>query len=267
MNRLFYFLIWALFLVPTVATAQTGISVGPPRTYFVTAPGETQTKKLLVSNPSTTGAMNLTVSFNDWSYNTSGNNVIADPGTLPSSLTSWITVMPQTFFTLGPGESKELEISLTAPPMGADAEPVHTGLLYITQTNSNDSFNEKGALIKVSVRTGVKIYHRYTSLTANPDLTFTDFKKDPAKNQLLLSLVNDGNTWTDGIIQSELISQSDGSTVKLEDLVVYTMPKDRREIALKLPSNLKKGKYIATSTFSHTENDIIKMAELSFTYE
>ncbi len=249
------------------AYAQTGITVGPPRMYFVSDAGETKTQKLLVSNPSKTGTMNLTVSFNDWHYDTLGSNVVVDPQTLPTSLTSWITVMPQTFFILGPGEARELEISLTAPAQSNQGEPVHTAMLYITQTNSTDSFNEKGALVKVSVRTGIKLYHRYSSVQKNPDIEFTDYKYESKDQQLRLSFDNAGNTWTDGVISSELISQSDGSTIKLEDQIIYTMPSDHRQVVLKLPPTLKKGKYIATSTFSQVDNDVIKMAELPFTYE
>lgn len=267
MRRLFYIIGLVFIFLPTIGQAQTGITVGPPRTYFISAPGESQTKKILVSNPSKTGTMNLTISFNDWSYDLQGGNVIVDSGTLPTSLSGWLSVMPQTFFTLAPGESKEIEVTLTAPTPAEPFEPVHTSMLFITQTNPSDSFNEKGALVKVAVRTGVKVYHQYTSDTPIPDITFTDFKFEKEKKQLLLHFTNNGNTWTDGTIQSELISQTDGSVVKLEDQVIYTMPKDHRQVTISLPENLKRGKYLATSTFSHTENDVIKMAELSFTYE
>ncbi|MHA6727004.1 fimbrial biogenesis chaperone [Chryseobacterium sp. A301] len=267
MRRLFYFIGLVFLFVPFITQAQTGITVGPPRTYFISAPGESQTKKILVSNPSKTGTMNLTVSFNDWSYDLQGGNVMVDSGTLPTSLSGWLTIMPQTFFTLAPGESRELEITLTAPTPSAPFEPVHTTMLFITQTNPSDSFNEKGAMVKVAVRTGVKIYHQYTSDTARPDITFTNFKFEKEKKQLLLNFTNDGNTWTDGAILSELVSQTDGSVVTLADQVIYTMPKDHRQAAIKLPENLKPGKYLATATFSHTKNDVIKMAELSFTYE
>ncbi len=267
MKRLFYIIGLLFLFFPTIIHAQTGITVGPPRTYFISAPGEIQTKKILISNPSKTATLNLTVSFNDWSYDIHGGNVIVDSGTLPTSLAGWLTVMPQTFFTLAPGESKELEISLTAPSPSEPFEPVHTAMLFLTQTNPSDSFNEKGALVKVAVRTGVKIYHQYTADTPKPDITFTDFKFEKENKQLLLNFNNDGNTWTDGTIQSELISQTDGSVVKLADQVIYTMPKDHRQVTIKLPDDLKPGKYLATSTFSHSENDVIKMAELAFTYE
>lgn len=264
-----YLLPFALFLlfVSSFLSAQTGITVGPPRTYFTTQAGESQTHKLIVSNPSKSGSMNLVVSLNDWSYDKNGSNVVADSGTLPTSLSGWLVVMPQTFFTLAPGESKELEVTLTAPSSYDPNVPVRTALLYITQTNPADSFNEKGALIKVSVRTGVKIYHRFAVEARNPDLQFTGFKYEKDSKSLKLSFDNTGNVWTDGMITSELISQADGSTIKLEDQAIYTMPGDQRELVLPLPKDLKPGKYIATSTFSHSEKDVIKMAELTFTHE
>ncbi len=267
MKRLFLFVAVALFFGFSSLQAQTGITVGPPRNYFITEPGATQTEKILVSNPSKNTTMSLVVSFKDWMYSDTGQNQIEDPGSLPNSLSNWINVMPQTFFTLGPGEAKELEITLTAPDKEDPSNPVHTSLLFITQTNATDSFNEKGALIKVSVRTGVKLYHRFSTKPAEHNLEFTNFKFNKDSGQLVLSFTNTGNIWTDGTIKSEVISQTDGTIRELQDEIIYTMPGDKRDLMMALPEDLKKGKYIVTSTFSHVDNDIIKMAELTFTYE
>lgn len=253
--------------IPLFTLAQTGITVSPPRTYFESRTGEAQEKKILVTNPSKTSALNLTVSFSDWQYNQLGDNLITEPNTLDNSMVSWISIMPQSYFTLAPGETRELSVHVTPPPLTDRSEPVHTAMMYITQTNPTDGVNEQGALIKVAVRTGVKIYHRDSSMPASPDIEFTDFKFQKENSRLLLALKNTGNIWTDGTIVTELTNQSDGSKIKLEDQVIYTMPEDDRSVLIPLPKDFKKGKYIATSTFSYGDNDIIKMAELTFNYE
>ena len=46
--------------------AQTGLSVSPPRTYFTVSPGQSETKQVLISNPSKTNTLELSVSFGDW---------------------------------------------------------------------------------------------------------------------------------------------------------------------------------------------------------
>ena len=257
----------AVFIFISVITfAQTGLTVSPPRTYFESTLGETQSKKIIITNPSKSSTLNLTASLNDWEYDENGNNVISEPGSRPNSLAKWITLRPQAYFVLEPGESHELEIIITTPTE-SQAVPVHTSLLFITQTNPVDSFTEKGAQIKVSVRTGVKLYHRFSEQKQFASFDFTDFIYDAENKLLKLQFQNNGNIWTDGTLETELIEQASGKKVPLEEKIIYSMPGDTRHVRIPLPTEIKPGKYIATSTFSYGETDTIKMAELTFTYE
>lgn len=265
-NPLSLKLIFIALSIVSLSKAQTGLTVSPPRTYFKSKPGESSTEKLLITNPSKGTALDLTVSINDWKYDTLGNNKIEEPGIYSNSMASWITIKPQPYFTIQPGQTYELEIAIT-PPIQRDSLTAHTALLFITQTNPVDSFNDKGALIKVSVRTGVKLYHHYSDIPQKQEVDYLDFKFEKENKTLFLTLQNTGNSWTDGTIQTELINQSSGERTKLEDQIVYTMPADTRHVRIPLPAEIKPGKYIATSTFSHGETDTIKMAELTFTYE
>jgi hypothetical protein len=63
------------------------------------------------------------------------------------------------------------------------------------------------------------------------------------------------------------VNQNDGSQLKLENQMIYTLPGDQRVVSIPLPAVLKPGKYIATSTFSYGDDDTIKMAELTFIHE
>ncbi len=263
--KLLPYLVSFIFL-SNILYAQTGLTVSPPRTYFKSIAGESKTEKLLITNPSKSATLNLNVSLNDWKYDTEGNNVLAESGTFTNSMSSWIKIGPEAYFTLAPGESHELLVTVT-PPTKKDSLTTHTALLFITQTNPVDSFNDKGALIKVSVRTGVKLYHQYSDITENHQVDYLDFKYEQDKKNLFLTLQNTGNSWTDGTLETELINQTTGASVKLQDQIIYTMPGDRRNVYIPLPAEIKPGKYIATSTFSYGETDTIKMAELTFTYE
>ncbi|MBF5027200.1 fimbrial biogenesis chaperone [Planobacterium oryzisoli] len=265
-NTIFNFKILLFICTVQLLHAQTGLTVSPPRTYFKSASGEGKTEKLLITNPSKTSTLNLTVSLNDWKYDTTGNNLIADPGTYTNSMSSWITIGPEAYFTLAPGESHELLVTVT-PPAKKDSLNTHTALLFITQTNPVDSFNDKGALIKVSVRTGVKLYHQYSDIPEKQEVDYLDFKFEKENKTLFLTLQNTGNSWTDGTLETELINQATGEKLNLEDQIMYTMPGDTRHVRIPLPAEIKPGKYIATSTFSYGETDTIKMAELTFTYE
>ncbi len=263
MNNFKYFLL--LLVLPFgAANAQTGLSVSPPRTYYVSAAGETSTKKILVTNTSKETSLELTVSLSDWEYDETGNNVVADAGTLPNSASEWITVRPQSYFSLPPGETHELDVVLKAPAQSGSRD-VHTSLLFITQTNPVDSF-EQGALVKVSLRSGVKLYHRYNS-TENPSIEFNDYRYDGKAKNLVLSLENTGNMWTDGTVITELVNVNDGTKYTLEDQIIYTLPADKRTVILVLPKDIKPGKYTASSMLSYGDDDTIKMAELAFVYE
>lgn len=267
MNDLFRLIISFFFVgICTVVQAQVGLSVSPPRNYFASAPGVPGINKIIVSNPSTTSPLVLTVSLKDWKYDEHGNNVMAEPGTFTNSCAQWVQVKPQTYFTLEPGESKEIEVIVTAPAVKKDSPDVHTAMLFITQTNPVDSYNDNGALVKVSMQSGIKLYHRYNT-PANPSIEFTDYRFNKETKNLELALENTGNIWTDGKVITELVNLNTGTKHKLEDQIIYTLPADKRKVTVPLPKGLKPGKYTASSVISYGDDDTIKMAELGFTYE
>lgn len=267
MNESAKFLLF-LFLIfcGNFSSAQTGLEITPPRNYFTSVAGEISTKKIIVTNSSKTSPLTLTVSLNDWEYDKNGSNVMAEAGTLSNSCAKWVSIQPQSYFNLAPGESQEIEVTVTPPKLRTDSLNVHTAMLFITQTNPIDSYNENGALIKVSLRNGVKVYHRYNT-PIEENIEFDDFKMDKKSNNLELTIANKGNIWTDGSVTTELINQNDGKKHLLEDQIIYTMPGDQRRLPIPLPKDLKPGKYIATSTFSYGDDDTIKMAELTFIHE
>ncbi|WP_430615277.1 fimbrial biogenesis chaperone [Flavobacterium sp. JP2137] len=253
-----------VLLAHTAVFAQSGLSVSPPRNYFTVAAGQSESKKVLVSNPSKTTRLDLAVSLNDWNYDKMGNNVIQDAGTLPNSCANWISIAPQTSFSIAPGETHELEIIVSPPAEVTDNLPVHTAMMYITQINPEDAVNEHGANIKVSVRTGIKIYQRYpVARLAEIDIANFSYAKD----QLLLEFNNIGNVWAEGSIEGELIHQETGKKTPLSNLAFYSMPGDQRKTPIPLPEDLSKGKYIATVILNYGESATIKMAELNFTHD
>ena len=258
-------------LILSIATsrvsAQTGLSVSPPRTYFTVAPGNSETKQVLISNPSKTNTLELSVSFGDWEYDSIGNNVMAEAGVLDNSCAEWVDILPQSFFSVGPNESYELDVRMNVPENLPDNMPVHTCMVYITQINPVDGVNEQGANIKIAVRSGIKLYHRNdVPRDANVEITnFAYSKEDP--NRLKFAFDNVGNVWTDGVITCELLNQNTGEKIKLEDVVFYSMPGDERLLYFNLPEGLAPSNYVATAIFDYEHASSIKMAELSFEYE
>lgn len=268
--KLKHLFIVALCLLPwsTTLWAQTGITIGPPRVYFMINPGQSQTENIIISNPSTDYTLELGVSFEDWHYNEYGDNVTHPAGTLPTSAAAWIT-LPEAFFALAPGESKELPIQMSVPAdYRADSIPVHTTMLYVTQLNPRDGVDKDGANIQIAVRTGIKLY-RSGAQRRVPDLEITNFLLEKNENQQWLNLHFDnvGKIWADGRVSVELLNQQDGSKIEVPFVDFFSMPGDQRQQRILLPEDLAKGSYLATAIINYGDVSTVKIAEMEFTYE
>lgn len=267
-SYLSYFLIaCALLLMGSATQAQTGISISPPRVYFVIGPGQSQTEQVVVSNPSKDYPLELAVSFEDWDYSTYGDNQMYQAGTLATSCAAWISV-PEAYFSLAPGESKEINVQMTVPAdYRNDTVPVHTAILYVTQLNPHDGVDQQGANIRIAVRTGIKLYQRLPG-NFNPSLEITNFQYEKKETPtLVLHFDNDGDVWADGRISLELLNQATGAKKVLTDVLFYSMPGDQRQQYLELPEKLEAGKYIATAIVNYGEANTVKIAELEFSHE
>jgi len=252
----------------SVATqAQTGISISPPRVYFVIGPGQSQTEKVVVSNPSQDYPLELAVSFEDWAYTTYGDNQMFQSGTLATSCAAWISV-PEAYFSLAPGESKEIDVQITVPAAYRnDTVPVHTAILYVTQLNPRDGVDQQGANIRIAVRTGIKLYQRLPG-SFHPNLEITNFRYENVEiPRVILDFENDGDVWADGQISLELLNQATGTKTVLPDVLFYSMPGDQRQQYLELPEKLEAGKYVATAIVNYGEANTIKIAELEFSHD
>ncbi|RQP12664.1 MAG: molecular chaperone [Chryseobacterium sp.] len=243
------------------AKAQVGISVSPPRTYFHLNGGQSEVKSVTVTNVSSAKTLDLSVSFNDWKYDENGNNIISPPTTLPTSSADWMTVSKPSF-RLSPGESYDLEVRMTVP-FNANTEPVHTTMMYITQTNPQDAVDEQGKAIRVYVRSGVKIYRRRNA-AHNTNVEFISYRYD--RGRLQLSIENDGDIWADGTINTDLVNTETGETSELKSIAFYTMPGDKRKLSLQLPEELEKGKYTAISIMNCEATAVLKVAEFNFVH-
>lgn len=264
MKRQIILFLLTLSLLSFKVPAQTGLSVTPPRVYFTVDRGQSQKQVVTVSNVSKTAALDLSVSLSDWDYDLKGNNNIYEAGKIPSSCAAWVSVLPSSFFSLAPGEQKDIEVQVSPPANLTDTLPVHTAMLYITQLNPFDDVNEKGANIKVAIRTGIKLYQRFPT-TRRADLDITGFSQK--QNLLTLRFSNTGNVWADGTATCELLEQKSGKKTVLKDIVFYSLPGNIREVYFDLPKDLQKGNYVASAILNYGEDTTVKLAELEFKHE
>lgn len=256
----------AIFCISSDIYAQLGISVSPPRLYYEVSPGQTGTNEVIVTNASENNTLELSITLGDWMYNQLGENIVYPPDTLSNSCAGWVNIMGSSYISLKPKESKNIKINITVPQELNDSIPVHTAMLYVTQMNPVDDVDEKGANIKVSVRSGIKLFHRKpVSRLRKIDIHNLVWNKE--KNDILLEFKNDGNVWIDGVIKSFLFNKSTGKEISLEETTFYTMPKDDRAIRLSIPSDMDKGNYTATVLLDYGDKNNIEAAELQFSHE
>ncbi len=267
MKKLFYIFLYLTSTFGLTLDAQTGVSVSPPRLYFESGLGNSNTQKITVTNVSAKNSLDLAVSLGDWEYNEKGENIMAAANTLPKSCAGWVSVKKEdNYFTLAPGERKDIDVTITVPATLSDQLLTHTAVLYVSQMNPVDDVDTKGANIKVSIRSGIKLFHKLPT-AKNKKLEIRNLAYSKSEAALDLAFDNQGEIWADGKIYTDLINTQTGKKTSLESIVFYTMPGNKREISIQLPSGLEKGKYTASVMIDYGDRDNLELGELNFTYE
>lgn len=267
MKNIFQLFCFIFFVFVFNAKAQTGISVSPPRLYFESAAGISNTEKITVTNVSAKNSLDLAVSLGDWEYDTKGENQMHPANTLPSSCASWIMIKKEdTYFSLAPGERRDIELTITSPTLAKENLSAHTALLYVSQMNPVDDVDSQGANIKVSIRSGIKIFHKKPNATKKK-IEITDLKFDAIKKILTLNFENQAEIWVDGKVTTDILNVSNGKKAALTPIVFYTMPGNKREMQIPLPADLEKGKYTASLLIDYGDAENLEMGELNFNYE
>jgi P pilus assembly chaperone PapD len=241
--------------------AQAGITAKPSRLYFSGPTPKSQ--KIVVNNPSGK-PLEVGVTVSDWQYDSLGNNEVLDSKKLPTSAATSIKVLPGSYFTLKANESKEVTIQYS--PSGNMDAGFQTGMIFFTQLNPGAATNNKGALIKVTVRVGVKVYYTPNSADEVPTMAIENLQDVTVQNKknLQLTMKNSGRIWADGRCRWELLNTGNGKKTKLPDQDFYTLPGDRRQLRTELPTDLAKGKYTATAVITYGKTKEVKAAELEF---
>lgn len=262
-----FLLLAALFLmIPSASFSQVGISVSPPRVYYSLNADETGTQKVLISNVSKEYSLNLSLTFGDWKYDSYGNNIMFPPDSLDNSCAGWMMLPGGMYITLGPGENREIDMTMSVPA-GIDRDAnVQTAMLFVTQMNSVDGMDAQGASIKINVRQGIKIYRKGNAPEVK-EVEIENLAYNKEANSLLLQFSNSGNIWLNGQISATLFNQSTGKELNVEAIDFYTMPGDQRVVQIPIRHELEVTRYTATVMLDYGDRSTIEAAELQFTHE
>lgn len=246
--------------------AQTGISVSPPRVYFDGIRGSSNVQKVTVTNVSDHHTLDLAVSLGDWEYDLKGDNVMYAAQALPTSCASWISVKTEdNYFTLLPGTRKDLDITMTVPLVD-DGLATHTAILYVSQMNPVDDVDSKGTNIKVSIRSGIKLFHKLPEAERRK-IEIVDLKYVRDENALHLKFENQSDIWVDGKVITEIINTATGAKIGVDTLIFYTLPGNKRSLMIPLGKPLEKGAYSASVLIDYGDASTLELGELNFNYE
>lgn len=254
------------FTLPSVAHAQVGLSVSPPRVFYTLDAGETGSEKVLISNVSKEHSLHLSLTFGDWKYDPYGNNLMFPPDSLDNSCANWLTVPEGFYLTLEPGESREVDLTMTVPVEVDPDVNVQTAMLFVTQMNPVDGVDAQGAAIQINVRQGIKIYRR-GSAPEERMIEIENMAFEKEYQSLFLTFKNDGNLWINGNVSTTLFNQTTGKEWHLKASDFFTMPGDERVLQIPLVEGLERGTYIATVMIDYGDATTIEAAELEFYHE
>ena len=87
----------SLALLLSLAQAQTGVGVSPPRVLLPLAPGASATQTVVVDHPGRQGTLRVSVVLSDVLLKPDGAPLYLDPGSHPRSLARWLSVTPLEF--------------------------------------------------------------------------------------------------------------------------------------------------------------------------
>src|SRR5690606_10658713 len=111
--------------------AQATISVSASRIYF--AAGGSKEEIFVIKNPNKHDTLEIELSFQDWDYDSIGNNRIYPAGELATSLANYLSIRSGNYITLAPGATDTIRLAVQTIP--TDSIPVRTAMLYLAQIN------------------------------------------------------------------------------------------------------------------------------------
>lgn len=116
------------------------------------APGQVHTFSFIARNETAVPEM-FSVYIGDWDRDEQGGNRFYPPGTLPRSLSPWLSISPASF-VVGPGEGREVRGTLHVPvdaPLGT-----HWGIVFVH--GEPRPVDHGGTTVWVAKRIGIKVY-------------------------------------------------------------------------------------------------------------
>ena len=144
----------ALAVFTSIVIAQTGVGVSPPRVILKAQPGDTVQGVVVVDHPGSDAPMEVRVSLSDVIVQPDGEPVYLDPGSIPQSAASWISVDPPSF-VLAAKETREIYYAIHVPANSSDGS--YWAVIFF-DSGPVQKQRSQGVGVRMRVRVGHVVY-------------------------------------------------------------------------------------------------------------
>lgn len=178
-------------VLSTLALAQTGVGVSPPRAVLEAQPGQLVQGVVVVDHPGNDAPMRVDVSLSDVVVQPDGELVYLPPGSIPRSAASWVTVQPLSF-VLAPKGAREVRYAVQVPE-GTPPGTYWTVLFFDSGPVQEEQ--GKGVGVRMRIRVGHVIYVNVGTITRSGRIEGVRYVPPAAKSppQLRVQFRNTGN--------------------------------------------------------------------------
>lgn len=269
-TRIFSF----IFMIFTACFAMgQSAAVSPSRVYFNAETGQTQSRRITVTNNSET-SQTFTISFADFaSPGTDGKTELIEAGQSTTSASNWLSASPS-LLELASGESRDVEIVIQVPGTSDAARVVWATALVKLARERTDApgmaENAMGFGIMHTFQFVIHVFQTPPSVTYRDAriLSFDDAgKNDEGKRQIKLHVENTGEAIIDVAAYLELTNMQTGQSSRERARAFTTLPGHSRIINFALPDNLAAGRYSILGVVDFGDRDAVIAAELEINIE
>jgi len=256
---LFLMLLACLLCLAVPAHAQISAQVWPSKVTREAEPGRPLTQDVLITNRSTVAAV-VRIRTLDWALDQAGNLSLLPFGSTPHSLSGCMTFTP-TAFSLAPGESRTVTVSMIMP---ADGEPTRWALL-LQEIRSTLPHRGIGPLALGELGTTLYLTRSHDE-TARAELKSLDVSEQGFDStRVRISLQNEGqrHLYAGGDIQ---IQDDHGAVVRTGSFDKgVVLPGTARDFTWSFAGSLHPGHYKVTASLD-TGNPYLLVGEKAFAW-
>ena len=246
----------SLALLLSLAQAQTGVGVSPPRVLLPLAPGASATQTVVVDHPGRQGTLRVSVVLSDVLLKPDGAPLYLDPGSHPRSLVRWLSLTPLEFL-LQPQASQEVRYTVQVPP---DAEAgTYWGIIFFESGPAQERQEGGGIGIRVRTRVGHVVYVDVGRVVRSGRIQGVRYQPPSGREGAVLRVVfqNTGN----GVLRLKgrvEVRDAQGKVVA-QALVPETasLPGATHEVPAPLEKPLSPGRYVVLAVLDYGEASLI----------